>query len=110
MALLPRIRNAQASSHNTATGTNSPNNHHVRKVTHHLARVISAQVLQCQWFAQSTWGSRRACAVPAPPIPGGINALSRENANLISHLISEPCAIHMGPPPDQHRSASRLPL
>src|ERR1035441_220989 len=32
----------------------------------HLPRALSPQVLQCQWFAQSTWGTRRACAVPAP--------------------------------------------
>jgi hypothetical protein len=75
----------------------------------HLPRAINPQVLQSQWFAQSTWGTRRACAVPAPSILGGINALPRGNANLISHLLSEPCAIHMGPPPDQHRSPSRLP-
>ena len=32
-----------------------------------------------------------------------------QDVNILSGVLSEPCAIHMGPPPDPHRTPSRLP-
>src|ERR1035441_7841936 len=75
----------------------------------HVPRAISPQVLQCQWFALSTSGTRRACAGAAPSTHGADKGAQSQNANAVSGVLSEPCAIHMGPPPDQHRTASGPP-
>ena len=57
-------------------------------------------MLQCQWFAQSKWGTRRACAGAAPSMHGVDNDAQSQNVRLVSGLISVSCAIHMGPLPD----------
>src|ERR1035441_8271326 len=75
----------------------------------HLPPAISSQVLQCQWFAQSTWGTRRACAGAAPFTHGADDDAQSQKVNVVSGLLSGPCAIHMGPPPDPHRTAPRPP-
>ena len=54
-------------------------------------------------------GTRRPCARAAPSTDGADKNAQRQNANVVSGVLSGPCAIHMGPPPDQHRTASRLP-
>ena len=75
----------------------------------HVPRAISPQVLQCQWFALSTSGTRRACAGAAPSTHGADKGAQSQNANAVSGVLSGPCTIHMGPPPDQHRTAPRPP-
>ena len=45
-------------------------------------------------------------AGPAPSMHGADKDAQSQNANVISHLISELCAIHIGPPPDQHQTAT----
>jgi len=54
-------------------------------------------------------GLRRPSAVPGQSRHGADKDSQRQNAILASALISGICAIHTGPPPDQHRTASRLP-
>src|ERR1035438_2243970 len=75
----------------------------------HVPRAISPQVLQYQWFAQSTWGIRRACAGAAPSTHSADKDTQSQNVNVVSGLLSGPCAIHMGPPPDQHRTNTGPP-
>src|ERR1035441_3862883 len=74
-----------------------------------LLPAISSQVLQRQWFAQSTWGIRRACAGTAPSTHGADKDAQSQKANVVSGVLTESCAIHMGPPADPHRTPSRLP-
>jgi hypothetical protein len=71
----------------------------------HLPPAIIPQVLQCQWFAQSTWGTRRACAGAVPSTHGADKVIQGYNFNVVSGVLSEACATHMGPPPDPHRTA-----
>jgi hypothetical protein len=65
-----------------------------------LPPVISPQVIQRQWFAQSTWGTRRACAGAAQSTHGADKEAQSQNVNVVSGVLTESCAIHMGPPPD----------
>ena len=72
-------------------------------------RAISSQVVQCQWLAQSTWGTRRASAGAAPSTHGADKVIQEYNINVVSGVLSGACATHMGAPPDQHRSGSIVP-
>src|ERR1035437_2488464 len=45
----------------------------------------------------------------APSTHGADKDAQRQKVNVVSGVLSEPCAIHMGPPPDQYWTPSRLP-
>src|ERR1017187_1077729 len=54
-------------------------------------------------------GTRRACAGAAPFTHGADKDAQSQKVNVVSGVLSGPCAIHMGPPPDPHRTAPRPP-
>src|ERR1017187_3746974 len=67
-----------------------------------LPPVIRPQVLQCQWFAQSTWGTRRGCAWAAPSTQGADEDAQSQKVNVLSGLLTEwgRPRTHTGPPRD----------
>src|ERR1035441_820049 len=60
-----------------------------------LPPVISSQVFQCQWFAQSTWGTRRACAGAAPSTHGADRDGQSQHTTTVNDMAGFPAAIFM---------------
>src|ERR1035441_3574144 len=60
-------------------------------------------------LAQSTWETRRGCTGDAASTHGADKGAQSQIVTVVSAVLSEPCAIHMGPPPDQHRTLAGQP-
>lgn len=66
---------------------------------------FAPQVAQPQRLKRTTWKPHRACTGVTPDLHRADTHTQSHIANFVNHLISEPCAINVRPPPDRRHAA-----